>query len=67
MSVTLRNISGLGDLDIAGVGFIEAGATFDVDDEIGESLAHQEANFEVVTTKKPKTTAPAVTDTTTGA
>lgn len=52
---TLRNISGLGDLDIEGVGFVAAGATFDVTDAQAERLVCQVENFVPVTTKKAAT------------
>jgi hypothetical protein len=45
---TLRNVSGLGDLDVDGVGFVESGATFDVDDDTAERLLRQAENFEQV-------------------
>ena len=65
MSVTLRNVSGLGDLEIAGVGLVVAGATFEVTDEQAEGLAVQTDNFTVV--KPSKSTAAKPADTTTGA
>ncbi len=45
---TFRNISGLGDLEINGVGLVEAGATFEVPDELAEALSRQADNFEVI-------------------
>jgi hypothetical protein len=48
MPVTLRNVSGLGDLEVAGLGLVDAGATFTVDDELGEVLARQVEHFEVI-------------------
>lgn len=51
----LRNISGLGDLDIPGVGLVPAGAEFDTDDA---GLLAQAANFEVVTDDPPPVTPP---------
>ena len=45
---TLRNISGLGDLEINGVGLVEAGATFEGPDELAEALSRQADNFEVI-------------------
>lgn len=37
----LRNTSPLGDLEIVGVGLVEAGATFEAPDEIAKSLLEQ--------------------------
>ena len=42
---TLRNVSGLGDLEVDGIGLVEAGATFEVDDDTAERLLRQAVNF----------------------
>lgn len=54
MSVTLRNVSSLGDLEVAGLGLVDAGATVTVDDELGEALARQTEHFELVRERAPK-------------
>lgn len=45
---TFRNVSPLGDLEVTGVGFVEHGATFVVDDDAADGLAGQVENFELV-------------------
>lgn len=52
----LRNVSPLGDLEVDGVGFVEAGATFEVDDEVADRFTNQAEVFEVVDTKPAKPT-----------
>ena len=48
MSVVLRNVSGLGDVDIVGVGVVAAGAEFTVSDDEAAGLIGQADNFVVV-------------------
>lgn len=64
MPVTLQNVSGLGDLEVAGLGLVEAGSTITVDDELGEALARQAEHFTVVEPKKSKKSAPPAPPTT---
>lgn len=61
MSVTLRNVSPLGDLEVTGVGLVESGHTFTVDDDAAEGLVHQAEHFELV---KPRKSASTTTTTT---
>ena len=62
MSVTLRNISGLGEVEVVFVGVVPAGETFTVEDVVGESLARQVDNFEVVEDPNGVTGEPTVPD-----
>lgn len=54
-----KNVSKLGDLLIAGVGFVEAGETFDVSPDQVEAFEGQTENYEAVPDGTPPAPTPA--------
>lgn len=50
---TLKNTNPLGAVHIHKVGFVEAGAEFEVSDDLAASLLRQRGNYELVAPKSP--------------